>query len=115
MTRYRVGDVVSIEFPFSDLQERKRRPGLVLAADDKDVLVARVTSHAPRDTSDVALKHWAASRSNQASTVRLTKLAAVDGRLVHHQIGHLQPEGSEAVAQVWQQVAAAISTELRKA
>jgi len=62
-----------------------------LAADDKDVLLARVTAHSPRDASDVALMRWSASGLNQASTVRLTKLAAVDGRLVHRKIGRLQP------------------------
>lgn len=32
MAKYKVGDVVSIEFPFSDLQGQKRRPGLVLVS-----------------------------------------------------------------------------------
>jgi len=58
---------------------------------------------------------WSASGLNQASTVRLTKLAAVDGRLVHRKIGRLQPGDAQAVAQVWEQVAAEISTELRTA
>ena len=29
MTAFKVSDVVSVEFPFSDFQTRKRRPGLV--------------------------------------------------------------------------------------
>jgi hypothetical protein len=29
MTECKVGDIVSVEFPFSDLQGQKRRPGLV--------------------------------------------------------------------------------------
>ena len=40
MTKYNVGDVVSVEFPFSDLQTKKRRPGLVLDRSDVDLLVA---------------------------------------------------------------------------
>jgi len=55
MTNCEVGDIVSVEFRFSDLQGEKRRPGLVLAADDIDVLLARLTTHPPRGTSDVAL------------------------------------------------------------
>ena len=31
-----VGEVVSVEFPFTDMQGRKRRPGIVLAGDASD-------------------------------------------------------------------------------
>lgn len=40
MTPFEPGDLVSIEFPYSDLQGRKRRPGLVLSIDKEDVLLA---------------------------------------------------------------------------
>ena len=82
MTECKVGDIVSVEFPFSDLQGQKRRPGLVLVADDQDVLLARLTTHPPRDTSDVPLARWAEVGLPKPSTVRLTKLATVDCRLV---------------------------------
>jgi mRNA interferase MazF len=59
MTKFRTGDIVSVEFPFSDLQTHKRRPGLVLVSGDVDLLVARVTTRPPRDPSDIALNHWA--------------------------------------------------------
>src|SRR5205823_13481302 len=86
MTAYRAGDVVSLEFPFSDLHASKRRPGLVLASGDDDVLVARLTTYAARDVSDVALTQWAEIGLPRASTVRLIKLATIDHRLVHHKI-----------------------------
>ena len=114
MTTYKVGDVVSVEFPFSDLQRRKRRPGLVLAADENDVLLARLTTHPPRDPSDVALKQWAAIGLPQASTVRLRKLVTVDCRLVHHKIGHLHPDDAGVVSRAMQQLSTAIATDLRK-
>src|SRR5687768_781542 len=89
MTTYRVGDIVSVEFPFSDLQNRKRRPGLVLVSGDDDLLLARLTTAAARERSDIALTRWSDVGLPLASTVRLTKLATVDSRLVHHKIGHL--------------------------
>jgi mRNA interferase MazF len=113
MTKYKVGDVVSVEFPFSDLQGQKRRPGLVLAADDHDVLLARLTTHAPRDSSDVALQHWAAIGLPRASTVRLTKLVTVDSRIVHHRIGRLQADDCTAIGTAWQLFSATVSSGLR--
>ena len=102
MTECKVGDIVSVEFPFADLQAQKRRPGLVLAADANDVLLARLTTHPPRDTSDVALVHWVEAGLPKPSTVRLAKLATIDRRLVHHRIGRLPLDDGRAVAQAWQ-------------
>lgn len=112
MTTFRVGDIVSVEFPFSDLHNQKRRPGLVLITGDVDFVVARVTTHPPRDPSDIALTHWAEIGLPRASTVRLTKLATIDQRLVHHPIGHLHSEDSQAIAQAWQQLATILATTL---
>ena len=99
MTAFKVGDVVSVEFPFSDFQTRKRRPALVLASGDVDLLMARVTTHPPRERSDVALRRWSEIGLPRASTIRLTKLVTIDYRLVHHKIGHLHSEDGRAVAQ----------------
>lgn len=108
MTTFRVGDLVSVEYPFSDLQTHKHRPGLVLVSRDVDLVIARVTTHPPRDQSDVALNRWADVGLPQASTVRLTKLATIDHRLIHHTIGRLHSEDSQAVVQAWQQLAATV-------
>jgi len=113
MTTYRVGDLVSIEFPFSDLNTKKRRPGLVLLSNSMDVVVARITTHPPRDPSDIVIHHWAHIGLPRASTIRLTKLATIDQRLVHHLIGHLHQEDSQAVANTWQQISASIVTALQ--
>ncbi|MDH5642399.1 MAG: type II toxin-antitoxin system PemK/MazF family toxin [Nitrospira sp.] len=113
MTTCRVGDLVSVEFPFSDLRTHKRRPGLVLISDDGDLVIARVTTHAPRDPSDVALTDWAEIGLPRASTVRLTKLATIDQRLVHHHIGHLHAEDSRAVARAWEQLMSSVVSDLR--
>ena len=114
MIEYKVGDIVAVEFPFSDLQGQKRRPGLVLAADDNDLLLARLTTHPPRAASDVPLQDWAKLGLPQPSTVRLTKLATVDARLVHHKIGHLLRRDVEAVAKAVQQLSTTIVSEFRK-
>ena len=43
-TSFKVGGIVSVNFPYSDLQGYKRRPGLVLHFDQQDLLLARITT-----------------------------------------------------------------------
>jgi len=114
MTKYRPGDIVAVEFPFSELQTRKRRPGLVLVSGDDDVVVARLTTHPPRAASDVALSRWAESGLPRASTVRLTKLATIDQRLVSHVIGRLRPEDGLAVGQAFERLVSSLLSELKQ-
>jgi mRNA interferase MazF len=106
MIPFKPGDVVAVEFPFTDFQSYKRRPGLVLAAGEMDLLVARLTTHPPRDATDVTMQHWPESGLPRASTIRLTKLVTIDARLVHHQIGRLHGDDVRSVVQAWQQMAA---------
>ena len=89
MTSFDPGDIVSVEFPYSDLQGRKRRPGLVLSGDDDDVLLARITTRAAREVGDVNLVEWSEAGLPRPSTVRLGKLATVDRRLVIRCIGRI--------------------------
>ncbi|HZL13110.1 MAG TPA: type II toxin-antitoxin system PemK/MazF family toxin [Verrucomicrobiae bacterium] len=114
MTPFKVGDVVSVEFPFSDFQTYKRRPGLVLVAGEMDLLVARLTTHPPRESSDVAMKRWSEIGLPRASTIRLTKLVTIDHRLVHHKIGRLHSNDGRAVVQAWQQTINTFAAELLK-
>jgi len=113
MTGYRVGDVVSVEFPFTDMQGRKRRPGVVLAVDASDILLARVTTHEPRDTFDVPLMGWAAVGLPRPSTVRLLKVVSLDARLVHHSIGVLPAADRTKLADSIERLGLEIADRLR--
>ncbi len=113
-TPFKAGDIVAVDFPFSDFQTLKRRPGLIIVGGELDLLVARITTHPPRELSDVLLKRWSEMGLPRASTVRLTKLATIDRRLVHHKIGRLHPDDARAVAETWQQMTAAFVAELSK-
>jgi mRNA interferase MazF len=114
MTPFKAGDIVAVEFPFTDFQTFKRRPGLVLVAGEMDLLVARITTHSPREFSDVVIKFWAEIGLPRASTIRLTKLVTVDRRLVHHKIGKLHSADANAVAQALQEMTQTIANGLLK-
>lgn len=112
MTAFRVGEVVSIEFPFTDMQGRKRRPGVVLAFDSNDLLLARVTTHEPRDRFDVSITQWATVGLPKPSTVRLLKLVSIDSRLVHHSIGVLSQPDRVALARSMERLGGDITARL---
>ena len=114
MTASKVGEVVSVEFPFTDMQGRKRRPGIVLAGDSSDFLLARITTHEPRDPFDVRLEDWAAVGLPKPSTVRLLKLVSLDVRLVHHTIGTLSPGDRTRLAQAVERPGLQIAGVLRQ-
>ncbi len=60
------------------------------------------------------MKRWSEIGLPRASTIRLTKLATIDHRLIHHKIGRLYPDDGRAVVQAWQQVTTALAAELGK-
>ena len=113
MTAFRVGEVVVVEFPFTDMQGRKRRPGVVLAIDSSDLLLARITTHEPRDPFDVPLQEWAAIGLPKPSTARLVKLISIDARLVHHSIGVLSQTDRTKLAQSIERLGVDIAGNLR--
>ena len=90
MTRYSFGDIVIVDFPFTDLSGSKRRPALVLAHDlEDDVVLARITSK-PRETeTDARIADWKISKLLFPSTVCLAKLATLSLKLVEGKISEL--------------------------
>jgi mRNA interferase MazF len=114
MTAFRGGEVVAVEFPFTDMQGRKRRPGVVLAVDSNDLLLARITTHEPRDPFDVSLEDWTAIGLPKPSTVRLLKLVSNDARLVHHSIGVLSQADRTTLARSIERLGLDIAGNLRR-
>ena len=90
MNSYRFGDVVLVDFPFSDRNTEKRRPGLVIAQDlHGDLLVARITSKSAELPTDVALMDWKEAGLNIPSNVRLLKLATTHESYVLRRLGSI--------------------------
>ena len=92
MASYAVGDVVLLEFPFTDTSGSKRRPALVLLdTGDDDIVVARVTSQLSATPQDVVLDEWQQAGLLLPSVVRLHKVATLQRRLVDKKLGRLTP------------------------
>ena len=72
------------------MQGLKRRPALVVAVEAPDVTVAFITSNlGGRQPSDVMLQPTALNRLNQASVIRVVKMATLDPSMIYGRIGEL--------------------------
>jgi mRNA interferase MazF len=88
----KAGDVILTPFPFRDKAAESTRPAVVLFgtsySQQGDVVVAAITSHPPRLSTDYALQDWKAANLVKPSTVRML-LATIDQTRIVLTIGHL--------------------------
>ena len=89
------GEVVLIPFPFTDLSASKTRPAVVVSsaayhAIRSELLLVYVSSQIAKATApiDYVLKDWKKAGLPKLSFVR-PKVAAIEARLVVHQVGRL--------------------------
>ncbi len=88
--QFQFGDIVLIEYPFSDGTREKLRPALVLSfQEDGDLLLAHITTKAPKTGNDIAIEDWRASNLMRPSTVRTEKLSTLLMSRVKEKIGIL--------------------------
>lgn len=103
---FRPGEVVSLDFPFTDLEGSKERPALVLLdTGDADIVVARITGEAARDRFDIAVEALEPAGLSIPSIVRVHKLLTVEKRLVQQRRGILAESDwlkvREAAVRLW--------------
>jgi mRNA interferase MazF len=92
MATYAAGDIVLLQFPFTDAAGSKRRPALVLLdTGDEDIVVARVTGQLSATPQDVALDEWKQAGLLLPSVVRLHKVATLQRGLIDKKLGRLAP------------------------
>jgi mRNA interferase MazF len=84
------GDVVVLNFPFSDLSQTKRRPALVIAAlKGDDVILCQVTSQGRTDEYSIRLDDvdFVSGGLNQSSRIRPNRLFTADAGIVVYRAG----------------------------
>jgi mRNA interferase MazF len=89
------GDVIVIEFPFSNLKDSKRRPVLVLKVPKGgDIIVNQITGSSYEKSVEIQLnygdfKHGGLKRQ---SYVRMDKIATIERSLIKYKIGALKKD-----------------------
>ena len=96
------GDVVFLPFPYRDRLAESVRPAVIVSRTDfnqrGDLIVAAVTTHAPRLPTDVELQDWKSAKLVKPSTVRMLIATVAESRIVHH-VGRLTDRDWAAVQQ----------------
>ncbi|MBX2984899.1 MAG: type II toxin-antitoxin system PemK/MazF family toxin [Bacteroidia bacterium] len=84
------GDIVLINFPFTDLSGTKLRPAVVLVATSLDLTVCFVTTRTDRqEGTDVLVAPSAANGLKKQSLIRTSKIATLDITLAKGLLGKL--------------------------
>jgi len=90
MKKLSFGEVILLKFPFTDGENTKKRPALILRdTEDNDIIVCRITSKLYDTEFDFEIKDWKECGLLQPSVVRLHKIATLEKILVDKPIGTL--------------------------
>jgi len=105
------GDIVLVQFPYTDLTGLKLRPALVVAPQrDADVILAFITSQIggtdPQTDHLIAPTHAEFGRTGLkvASVIRLDKIATLHRTLVYRRLGSIGPSSTAAVGDLLRRV-----------
>ena len=87
---FRPGDIVLLEFPFTDAVGGSRCPALVLIdAGDNDVVTARITRQPRRDQFDIGVIDLGSAGLRYPSVARTHKLTTTSKSLIERKLGAL--------------------------
>lgn len=95
MTVYNFGDVILVPFPFTDLQQSKQRPAVIVSsaryhAERPDLILMAVTSQvrSPPAFGETVLRDWQAAGLLKPSVIKPV-LATLDQQLARKTLGRL--------------------------
>ena len=94
-------DIVIVPFPFADLNEKKRRPALVVSSVNfnkvhTQTILAMITSTKNKWPSDVVIEDWQEAGLNVPCKIRL-KLFTLDNKSVVRKVGKLSKRDEESI------------------
>jgi len=93
MERFVKGDVIVIEFPYSNLKVVKKRPVLILKIPKgEDIIVAQITGDSYEKPVEIILKKEDFRQGNlkRDSYIRIDKIASIEKSLIKYRIGSLK-------------------------
>ncbi len=89
------GDIIIIEFPFSDLKNVKRRPVLILKVPKgEDVIVAQMIAESYEKPVEISIKKedFKQGSLKKDGYLRIDKIASIEKELIKYKAGSLKSE-----------------------
>ena len=89
------GDIVVLEFPFSNLIQVKRRPSLVIKVPKgEDIIVCQITGKSYEKSVEIPIKKEDFNKGNLKieSYIRLDKIFSIEKSLIKYKLGSLKQE-----------------------
>lgn len=91
MTGYNPGDVVLVPFPFSNLSGAKKRPALIMAASQRELVCLMLTS-SPRGENEIQVRRWKEAGLAKPTVARVHRVFTIEAGLVLGKLGQVEPE-----------------------
>ena len=94
------GEIVVLEFPFSNMMQVKRRPSLVIKVPKgDDIIVCQITGKSYEKSVEIPIKKEDFYKGNLKveSYIRLDKIFSIEKSLIKYKIGSLKSEKSNEI------------------
>ncbi len=94
------GDVVVLEFPFSNLTQVKKRPSLIIKVPKgDDLIVCQITGKSYEKSVEISIRKEDFAKGNLKveSYLRLDKIFSIEKSLIKYKIGSLKQEKFDEV------------------
>lgn len=100
MERLVKGDVIILEFPFSDLQSYKRRPSLIIKVPKgEDIIICQITAESQEKPVEIPINEsdFDKGKLKRDSFVRIDKITTIKRTRIKYKIGSLKKEKFEMI------------------
>lgn len=100
MEKFVKGDVVVLQFPYSDLSSTKKRPAVVIATlSGDDVILCQITSQQRNDRYSLQLliSDFKQGALPHESTIRPNRLFTADSKIIDYKAGILRDKKTKEI------------------
>lgn len=92
MGTFKKGQIVVIDFPFSNLEESKTRPAYIASADYEDLILCQITSTTKYNSIKINEKDFEKGKLNKLSYIRPNKIFTLEKKKINYTVGKLNSE-----------------------
>ena len=95
MERLVKGDIIVMDFPFSNLVQFKPRPALIIKVPEgEDVLICQITAETQKKDVEIPIKNndFTKGELKRDSYLRIDKITTIKKTRIKYKIGYLNPE-----------------------